>query len=503
MRYIRQFLLFALMLAACAGEHPIGTPAVGGDQLWERGDVVLFMTDMGEIPGAYHFMWRLRDGMNAARPELELQAQSIWSGDIRNLAASVDDQVLPRQPTLVVITTGHRLSQEKPETAPDAAALEGALRDAVGKLKAAGCEVLVLGTSVASDTPEAKTPGNELAAAYNRVCGEVAQAAGVGYVDLLAPCLEHLKANPPVEGKPSLYGGEFRYTAAWHEMMAKIVAKAVGERMSAIPMQIDIQDSPFIERATVEIPVRRTRKGATLDIRYTLDGKDPNKASKKYEKPFQISGSTTTVKVLVTDTATNATATAKAVFSKVKGRSGEALARRAMGLEWGLYQGSWAIMPDFTSLRPAVNGIWHAPELAAFREVDAYAALTEKFGIRFIGYIDIPVEGVYTFETASDDGSRIWIDDEMAVDNDGSHGMRYRRGRVALREGLHRFRLDYVQGGGGMGLEAWWSSDAGIRRSRIPDSAFCHNPAKLNEWNPPPPKKEKDDGKKKEEPKKK
>lgn len=479
-----------LVLPLIAAEHPLGTPAAGGEQLWERGDTVVFMTDMGEVPGAQHFAWRIRDGINVARPELELQVQHASSHDIRNLASAVEDQVLPRQPALVVIGTGHRASQAKPGTAPDAATFEGALRIAVGKLVAAGCEVIVLGTSVASDTADAKTPGDELAAIYNRISGEVAQAANVGYVDLRAPSLEFLKANPPAESKPSLYAGEFRYTAAWHDMMAKLVAKAIGERMAAAPMRIDIQDSPFIEKAMVEIPVRRTRKGATLDIRYTLDGKEPIKTGKKYEKPFQISGATTTLKVLVTDTGTNASASAKAVFSKVKGKPGEALARRAMGLEWGLYQGTWSIMPDFTSLHPAVNGLWHAPEIAAFREVDAYAALSEKLGLRFIGYIDIPVEGVYTFETVSDDGSRLWIDDELAVDNDGSHGMRFRRGRVALREGLHRFRLEYVQGGGGMGLEAWWSSDAGIRRSRIPDSAFCHNPAKLNEWDPPQKKEE-------------
>lgn len=500
MSHLRALLPLLLILPLIAAEHPLGTPAAGGEQLWERGDTIVFMTDMGDVPGAHHFVWRIRDGINVARPELELQVQHIGSHDVRSLVSAVEDQVLSRQPALVVIGTGHRASQEKPETAPDAAAFEGALRLAVGKLLAAGCEVIVLGTSVASDTPDAKTPGDELAATYNRISGEVAQATNVAYVDLRAPSLELLKANPPAEGKPTLYAGEFRYTAAWHETMAMLVAKAIGERMAAAPMRIDIQDSPFIEKATVEIPVRRTRKGATLEIRYTLDGKEPNKTSKKYEKPFQISGATATLKVLVTDTGTNASVSAKAVFNKVKGKSGEALSRRAMGLEWGLYQGTWSIMPDFTSLRPAVNGVWHAPEIAAFREVDAYAALTEKLGMRFIGYIDIPVEGVYTFETASDDGSRIWIDDELAVDNDGSHGMRFRRGRVALREGLHRFRLDYVQGGGGMGLEAWWSSDAGIRRSRIPDSAFCHNPAKLNEWNPPPPKKDKE---KKEEPKKK
>jgi hypothetical protein len=485
--------------------------------------------------------------MVLVRPELELQVQSVWSGDSRQLSAYVTDQVLPRQPALTVISTGQRSAIGLAEQAADAAKFETALRETIEKLVASGSEVIVLGTTVIHDNPEAKTPANELAATYNRICGEVARAANVGFVDLRTPCLEYLKTHPadpslvivepkPVEPKPGepakpgeaakpaetpkpaeaakpvetvkpdaskavLYAGECRYTAAWHDMVGQLVAKAIGERMVAVPMRIDIQDSPFIERAMVDIPVRRVRKGASVDIRYTLDGKDPTKTSKKYEKPFPIAGGNTTIKVLATDSATSATATAKAVFTKVKGKAGETISRRALGLEWALYQGSWSFLPEFGSLRPSVNGVWHGPELAAYREVEAYATMVDKIGLRFIGYIDIPVEGVYKFETTSDDGSRMWIDDVLAVDNDGGHGMRFRSGQVALREGLHKVRVDYFQGSGGNGLEVWWSSDAGIRRSRVPDSAWCYNPAKPNDWNPPPPKKE--EPKKKDEPKKK
>jgi hypothetical protein len=538
MIHLRALLPLLLLLPLLAGEHPLGTPAAGGEQLWERGDMVVFMNDIGEVPGTQHYIWRLRDGMALVRPELELQVQSVWSGDSRQLSTYVTDQVIPRQPALTVISTGQRSAIGPAEQAPDAAKFEAALREAIEKLVASGSEVIVLGTTVIHDSPEAKTPANELAATYNRICGEVARAANVGFVDLRAPCLEYLKTHPadpslvivepkPVEpvkpgevAKPAetvkpdaskavLYAGECRYTAAWHDMVGQLVAKAIGERMAAVPMRIDIQDAPFIERAMVDIPVRRVRKGASVDIRYTLDGKDPTKASKKFEKPFAIAGGNTTLKVLAIDNATSATATAKAVFTKVKGKAGETISRRALGLEWALYQGSWSFLPEFGSLRPSVNGVWHAPELAAYREVEAYATMVDKIGLRFIGYIDIPVEGVYKFETTSDDGSRLWIDESLVVDNDGGHGMRFRSGQVALREGLHKARVDYFQGSGGNGLEVWWSSDAGIRRTRVPDSAWCYNPAKPNDWNPPPPKKEepkdpkKDDPKKKDEPKKK
>lgn len=501
----RTVLALLAVLALAAVEHPLGTPAAGGDQLWERGDVILFAHDVAEQAGTAHFMYRLRDGINVVRPELEIQLQSVWTGDSRQLVNVVTDQVIPRQPALVVLFAGHRSASGPADQAPDAAKFEAALREAIEKIAAAGFELVVVGPSVVSDTPEAKTPADELVATYNRVAGEVARAANATYVDLRAPCLEWLKAHPPEAGKPALYAGEGRYTTAWMDLAAPPVAKAIGERMSAVGMKIDIQDAPFIDRAMVEIPVRRLRRGTTASIYYTIDGKDPTKASKKYEKPFAITTPNTVLKVLAVDNSTGATATARAVFTKVKGKPGESPSRRALGLEWGLYQGTWSFLPEYGSLKPSITGVWHAPELAAFREVDAYATMAEKIGLRFVGYIDIPVEGVYTFETTSDDGSRMWIDDELAVENDGGHGMRFRIGRVALKEGLHKVRIDYFQGGGSMGLEVWWSSDAGIRRSRVPDNAWFYNPGKPHVWDAPPPKKDepKKDEPKKDEPKKK
>jgi hypothetical protein len=513
-------LLVPLAAPLPAADNPLGTAMAGGDQLWERGDLIVVLHDAGEQAGVPHYIWRLRDQVGRVRPELELAFQSEWSGDARGLASQVTGLVIPRQPTLVVIAAGQaaalvgveekkaeakpeekkeakpdekdeKKAEKKVDTGLDPAGFAAQLKESIDKLKEAGIEVVVLGPSVVSDAIEAKAPADEKAEAFARLAGEVARAAEVPFVDLRAPCLDYLKTHPAEGGKPVLYAGERRYTAAWMELAGTLLAKAIGERMAALPMRIDVQDQPFIEKAQVEIDLRRVRKGAKVDIYYTLDGKEPSaKTGRKYDKPFAITGGNTTLRVLAVDSAHSATASAKAVFTRVKARVGENLPRRELGLEWALYQGSWPTLPEFSGLKPAATGVWHAPELAAFRENAAYAAHTEKLGLRFAGYIDIPVEGVYRFETTSDDGSRMWIDDELVVDNDGGHGMRFRGGRVALREGLHQVRVDWFQGTGGMGLEVWWSSEAGIRRARVPDNAWLHNPAKPYDWNPPPPKKD-------------
>ena len=74
------------------------------------------------------------------------------------------------------------------------------------------------------------------------------------------------------------------------------------------------------------------------------------------------------------------------------------------------------------------------------------------YAVRWTGHVLITSPGEYTFETDSDDGSWIWINEVLTVDNGGSHGMQKRSGTAVLSEGYHNFRLHYYNGGGGAGL---------------------------------------------------
>ena len=46
----------------------------------------------------------------------------------------------------------------------------------------------------------------------------------------------------------------------------------------------------------------------------------------------------------------------------------------------------------------------------------------DTYGFRYTGYIYIETTGLYTFSTTSDDGSKLLIDGNEIVDNDGIHG---------------------------------------------------------------------------------
>ncbi|MBD1426940.1 glycerophosphodiester phosphodiesterase family protein [Sphingobacterium arenae] len=71
------------------------------------------------------------------------------------------------------------------------------------------------------------------------------------------------------------------------------------------------------------------------------------------------------------------------------------------------------------------------------------ATARDSFAFEFSGYIKIPRDGVYNFYTYSDDGSQLWVADQLVVDNDGSHNERRRDGKIALKKGYHRFLIQY------------------------------------------------------------
>ncbi len=81
----------------------------------------------------------------------------------------------------------------------------------------------------------------------------------------------------------------------------------------------------------------------------------------------------------------------------------------------------------------------------------------DAFALRFTGMIQVPKTGKYIFYIASDDGSRLYIDDQLLIDNDRLQGMHEMKASVDLAAGAHPIVVTYFDNGGGDGLEVNWS----------------------------------------------
>ncbi|WP_213087001.1 family 20 glycosylhydrolase [Chitinophaga agrisoli] len=96
-----------------------------------------------------------------------------------------------------------------------------------------------------------------------------------------------------------------------------------------------------------------------------------------------------------------------------------------------------------------------------------------SFGLQYTGFIDVPETAVYSFYFLCDDGGVLTIGDKVVVDNDGQHAPIEKSGQVALQKGLHPFRLDFIEGGGGFSLGLKYGVGNGTPQI-VPDSFFKH-----------------------------
>ncbi|MGA1014026.1 MAG: PA14 domain-containing protein [Limisphaerales bacterium] len=108
-------------------------------------------------------------------------------------------------------------------------------------------------------------------------------------------------------------------------------------------------------------------------------------------------------------------------------------------------------LPDFEQLQPLKEGIAEAITLNLPIE-----RRNNDYAIRFVGNLEVTQAGMHTFISASDDGSKILIDDEVVVDNDGIHGRAARNGRIELSAGSHTIEVQFFNGGGGAELSVAW-----------------------------------------------
>ena len=72
--------------------------------------------------------------------------------------------------------------------------------------------------------------------------------------------------------------------------------------------------------------------------------------------------------------------------------------------------------------------------------------VVENFAIRFRAELQIDRPGLYTFWLNSDDGSQLYINGKLVVDNDGIHPAQNRQSTIKLGIGIHPVEIHYFQG---------------------------------------------------------
>lgn len=139
-----------------------------------------------------------------------------------------------------------------------------------------------------------------------------------------------------------------------------------------------------------------------------------------------------------------------------------------------------------------VNGLFYEHSTGAYSDIDlinwSFAEYTGKvdnftlsprtqedyYNFEFEGYLYITSSGTYQFQTTSDDGSRVTIDNVLAVDNDGQHTAKTVTGATrTMNSGAHYINVRYFDFTGSQTLAVRYKGpDTGNTWKAIPTSAL-------------------------------
>jgi hypothetical protein len=129
---------------------------------------------------------------------------------------------------------------------------------------------------------------------------------------------------------------------------------------------------------------------------------------------------------------------------------------------------------DFTGTRvtrtdPLINFSWvTGTPIGGIQE--------DTFSVRWTGTIDVPSTETYTFFTTSDDGARLWVNNQQLVNDWTNHGATENSGTITLTGGqTYSIKMEYYDNVGSATAKLSWSSPT-IAKALVPTTRLVPAP---------------------------
>lgn len=112
----------------------------------------------------------------------------------------------------------------------------------------------------------------------------------------------------------------------------------------------------------------------------------------------------------------------------------------------------------------------------------------DRFSARYTGVLQVPEDGTYQFATLGDDGVRLWIGEQLVIDDWRPHHPERHEGSIALPAGPTPIRLEYFEVDLTAELRLYWTPPGGqetlVDGSHVHASAGPDGAPKPPYWNP-------------------
>jgi len=179
------------------------------------------------------------------------------------------------------------------------------------------------------------------------------------------------------------------------------------------------------------------------EIRYTLDGSTPTMASETYTDSIEISKNAV-LKSVVFNKGLPVSLVSEAFF-RIRTKTKKPPVNYAL-----YYLENLSFFPGLENKRPDETG-----SVFEFTSEEVKEKIKKNTAVHFISNIRIEDKGAYTFFLRSDDGSKLFINNSLVIDNDGDHGVREKDGQITLEPGIHSIGVQWYNGGGDGWLDVY------------------------------------------------
>jgi predicted alpha/beta superfamily hydrolase len=189
------------------------------------------------------------------------------------------------------------------------------------------------------------------------------------------------------------------------------------------------------------------------DMRYTTDGSEPTADSPKCETKMRLTGGCT-LKIKSITRKYKIYPTYTFIFRQDKFFQGlKSVKNLKPGLKYQYFEGAWDSIPDFSILKPVEKGVTENIDLNMTSRKDSFA-------LHFEGYLHITEENMYNFWIMSDEGSELYLNNQLILSNDGPHDAELPRVTVIpLSPGYYPVTLNYFEKAGNESISAGMIKD--------------------------------------------
>jgi len=226
------------------------------------------------------------------------------------------------------------------------------------------------------------------------------------------------------------------------------------------------QSAPMVRLKTAgNIFLKSTKLWLTCNadnsvVRYTLDGSEPDENSKIYTGAITVN-KTSVLKAKCFIKGLNPGYTLTVNLKKAPLTPPVKVSVKP-GLKY-VYKEGFATKIAGMDRYPVSNrGIIKSFNLDSIKDARPFSYMYE-------GYFKAPADGLYTFRIEANDGAILYVDGEELINNDGGHQAQAITGKIGLKRGLHRIKVDYFQMGRAKKLFVEWKVNKGEFREITPN----------------------------------